>query len=557
MSDRAPPRPSTALFRQARDRMLQGQDSYHWPRDLAFNWAVDWFDQVSDPGRLALIVWKQGLAVLATYGELSSASGRMAQWLRGQGVRPGDRMMVVMRNSVDFYALSLAMMKLGAVMIPSFTSVSFAELSQRMTRARARHLAIDHDLAQRLHGMDVPGLKLVAGVRPADAEAGWQPLSASAACNEVLTDPWRGAPESPLMGFFTSGTTSQPKLVLHSHQSYPIGHLSSLHWQGVRPSDIHANVSSPGWAKHAWSSLFVPFSAEATVLTFSEERPAGPDCLRALDTHGATSFCAPPSYWRSLVRQGLGPRPRSLGNAVSAGESLDAGVIQAVKRAWGLAVRDGYGQTEMTALIGFGPGQESLPGAMGKALPGSEALRLVDPQTGRVGDEGEICLDLSGSPIALMLGYVDGSGEPRRPQGPYYRTGDLARRDAEGRFHLLGRGDDVFKSYDVRISPIELERQLLEHPQVMEVAVFLVLDGSGEPVPGAAVVPADPGQRQALPERLLAWHRTRSAPEQCVRRVWTVDELPRTASGKIHRARLRATFTHSNPPPPDTSRNAS
>lgn len=557
MSTRPDARPGTALFRQARDRMLGGQKSYDWPRDTDFNWAVDWFDQVADPERLALIVWKQGLAVLATYGELSSASGRMAHWLRGQGVGPGDRMMVVMRNSVEFYALSLAMMKLGAVMIPSFTSVSLTELTQRMGRARVRHLAIDHDLAQRLQGVDVPGLKLMAGVRPADVVTGWLPISAAERCDEVLTDPWRGAPDSPLMGFFTSGTTSQPKLALHSHQSYPIGHLSSLYWQGVQPSDIHANVSSPGWAKHAWSSLFVPFSAEATVLTFSEERPAVQDCLRALDEQGARSFCAPPSYWRALVRHGLGPRPRALGKAVSAGESLDAGVIEEVKRAWGLSVRDGYGQTEMTALIGFGPGEESLPGAMGRALPGSEALRLVDPHTGHVGEEGEICLDLAESPIALMLGYVDDSGEPGRPQGPYYRTGDLARRDAEGRFHLLGRADDVFKSYDVRISPIELERQLLEHPAVMEVAVFSVLDESGEPVPGAAVVPADPCHRPGLPERLLAWHRTRSAPEQCVRSVWTVDELPRTASGKIHRARLRATFTHSHPLQSDTSRNAS
>ncbi len=537
-------RDPTALFRAARDRMIARLPTYDWPRDTVFNWAVDWFDQVSPAERCALIVVQDGATWRATYGELRLASNRLANWLRAHGVVPGERVMVLMRNSVEYYALSLALMKLGAVIVPSFTSVPSAELAERMRHARIRHLAADEELALSLADHEVPGLRLVANVQPERAPLGWLSLALADACDSDFLEPWRGAPDDPLMGFFTSGTTSRPKLVLHSHQSYPVGHLSSLYWQGIGPSDVHANVSPPGWAKHAWSSLFVPFSAQATVLAFGHERPPLQECLQALDVHGASSLCAPPSYWRALVRQGLGRKPRSLSNAVSAGESLGRSVVDEVQRMWGLAVRDGYGQSEMTALIGFGPGEHSMPGALGRALPGSESLKLVDLQTGAVGNEGEICVDLAQRPIGLMLGYVDETGEPRLPSGPYYRTGDLARRDSSGCFHLLGRANDVFKSYDLRISPIELERCFLEHPLVADIAVFAVWDEFGEPVPAAAVVAASPEVEATLPDLLMLWQCKRTAPDQRLKRLWLVEQLPRTPSGKIHRAQLRERFTH-------------
>lgn len=538
---------STALFRTARDRMIAGLPTYDWPRETVFNWAVDWFDQVTPAERCALIVVQDGATRRATYGELRLASNRLANWLRAQGVAPGERVMVLMRNSFEYYALSLALMKLGAVIVPCFTSVPPAELTERMRHARIRHLAADEDLALSLADHEVPGLRLVANIPPERAPSGWLSLALADSCDSDLLEPWRGTPDAPLMGFFTSGTTSRPKLVLHSHQSYPIGHLSSLYWQGIGPSDCHANVSPPGWAKHAWSSFFVPFSAEATVLVFNHERPPLQDCLLALEVHGASSFCAPPSYWRSLVRQGLSRKPRSLTNVVSAGESLNGSVVDEVQRTWGLVVRDGYGQSEMTALIGFGPGEHSMPGALGHALPGSAVLKLVDPQTGAEGNEGEICIDLAQRPISLMLGYVDSTGEPRLPSGPYYRTGDLARRDASGCFHLLGRTNDVFKSYDLRISPIELERCFLEHPLVADIAVFAIRDEFGEPVPAAAVVAVTAEVEAALPSLLMQWQSERAAPAQQLRRLWLVEQLPRTPSGKIHRAQLRERFLQTTP----------
>lgn len=540
-------RESTGLFRAARDRMIAGLPTYDWPRDKVFNWAADWFDRVTPVERCALIVVDGGAARRASYGELRFASNRLANWLRAQAVAPGDRVMLLMRNSFEYYSLSLALMKLGAVVVPSFTSVQSAELTLRMRQARISHLVADQDLVSGLANIDVPGLRLVANVMPDHAPSGWRSLSLADSCDNDFIEPWRGSPSDPMMGFFTSGTTSHPKLVLHSHQSYPVGHLSSLYWQGIGPDDVHANVSAPGWAKHAWSSMFVPFSAEATVLVFSHERPPLQDCLAALNAYGVSSLCAPPSYWRSLVRNGLGQKPPMLTNVVSAGESLGRSEVNEVKRAWGLVIRDGYGQSEMTALIGFGPGEHSVPGALGRALPGSEALKLVDPQTGAVGDEGEICIDMAQRPISLMLGYAGETGEPCQPAGRYYRTGDLARRDANGIFHLLGRTNDVFKSYDLRISPIELERCFLEHPLVEDIAVFAIHDEFGEPVPVAAVVAANAEVEAALPGLLTQWQTERITLDTQLRRLWVVKQLPRTPSGKINRAQLRACFSQPTP----------
>ncbi len=533
-------RNSTNFFRIARDQMIAGLPTYNWPRDMVFNWAVDWFDQVAPAERRALIVIKDQETICATYGELRLASNRMANWLRATGVVPGERVMVLMQNSIEYYTLVLALMKIGAVIVPSFTSVPAHELTERMKYARIRHLVADHEIALRLNDQHVSGIRFMANVQSSTELSGWLPLALAETYSSDFLEPWYGVPNDPLMGFFTSGTTSRPKFVLHSHQSYPVGHLSSLYWQGIGPSDVHANISSPGWAKHAWSSFFVPFTAEATILAFSHERPSLNECLQALKTHDVTSMCAPPSYWRALVRHGLGQKPQFLINAVSAGESLDPRVVEEVQQSWQLTIRDGYGQSEMTALIGVAPNEHNMQGMLGRVLPGNEAIKLLDLQTGQLGNEGEICIDLTQRPIGLMLGYGDDTGEPHLPSGPYYRTGDLARKDESGCYHLIGRANDVFKSYDLRISPIELERCFLEHPLVAEIAVFAIQDEYGEPVPAAAVV-AKVAEVNAT-DILMNWQCDHLTPGQQLKRVWIVEQLPRTPSGKVHRAQLREHF---------------
>ena len=287
--------------------------------------------------------------------------------------------------------------------------------------------------------------------------------------------------------YFTSGTTSKPKLVEHSQVSYPIGHLSTMAWIGVRPGDVHLAISSPGWAKHAWSCFFAPWIAEATIFVYNYSRFDAAALLNQLRRAGVNTFCAPPTVWRMLIQSDLGTKPEGLREILGAGEPLNPDVIAQVERAWGLTIRDGFGQTETTLQVGNTPGQPVKPGSMGRPMPGVPVV-LVDPLTGELADEGEICLDLQRNPLNLMTGYL---GDPQRNAtvmaGGYYHTGDVAQRDPEGYITYIGRTDDVFKSSDYKVSPFELESVLIEHPAVMEAAVVPQPDQTRLCVPKAYV----------------------------------------------------------------------
>jgi acetyl-CoA synthetase len=341
--------------------------------------------------------------------------------------------------------------------------------------------------------------------------------------------------------YFTSGTTAKPKLVLHSHQSYPVGHLSTMYWLGLKRGDVHLNISSPGWAKHAWSCFFAPWNAGACVFIYNYKRFQAKALLEVLATHGVTSLCAPPTVWRMLIQEDLAAfagRLR-LREVIGAGEPLNPQIIESVRCAWGLELRDGYGQTETTAQVGNSPGQPLKPGSMGRPLPGYEVV-LLDTD-GNPSDQGEICLPLARRPLGLMDAYMDmaeHSADAMR-EGVYH-TGDIASRDGDGYITYIGRSDDVFKSSDYRISPFELESVLIEHPAVAEAAVVPSPDAVRLAVPKAFVVVAaghQPGPDlaralfQFLREQLPAFKR--------VRRL-EFSELPKTISGKIRRVDLRA-----------------
>ena len=250
----------------------------------------------------------------------------------------------------------------------------------------------------------------------------------------------------PCLIYFTSGTTRRPKMVVHTRVSYPVGHLSTMYWLGLRPGDVHLAISSPGWAKHAWSCFFAPWAAEATIFVFDYARFDAAELRAQLDRARVSTFCAPPTVWRMLIQADLGERPAGLTEALSAGEPLNPEVIARVQRAWGLTIRDGYGQTEMTAVVANSPGGRVVPGSMGTPLPGV-AVALIDPVTGERSDEGELCLDLSTAPVPLMAGYLDA---PERTaevmRDGWYHTGDVAARDEHGAITFIGRTVDVFKS---------------------------------------------------------------------------------------------------------------
>ncbi len=315
-----------------------------------------------------------------------------------------------------------------------------------------------------------------------------------------------------------------------------------MYWIGLREGDIHQNVSSPGWAKHAWSSFFAPWNAGATIFVLEQARFSARRTVEWLEKVGVTTFCAPPTVWRLMILDDLGPRPPKLRELVSAGEPLNPEVIERIRRAWGLTVRDGYGQTETTAQVGNSPGQEVRLGSMGRPLPGYRVV-LLDVQ-GHEASEGEVALRLSPRPLGLMVGYLD---DPERTgtvmAGGYYRTGDEASVDAQGYLHYVGRGDDVFKSSDYRISPFELESALIEHPAVAEAAVVPSPDPVRTSLPKAFVA-LKPGvtPNAATARDILLFCKERLAPYKRIRAI-EFTELPKTVSGKIRRVQLRAEET--------------
>jgi acetyl-CoA synthetase len=545
----------TAAFRAARDLLLRHRGDYaaaigefSWPQLTAFNWALDWFDVIAaeHPGRDALHITGGPAAARLSYGELAARSSQVANWLRQHGARRGDRLLLMLGNIAPLWEVILAAIKLGLVMIPASTLLGPEDLADRVARGEVRHVITETGFTARFD--EVAGDWTRIAVDPAaprmalpGAGAGrWLAYTDSYQARAEFTADGVTMAGDPLLLYFTSGTTAQPKLVEHTHASYPAGHLSTMYWIGLLPEDVHLNISSPGWAKHAWSNVFAPWNAAATALILGHERFSADALLAALGECRVTSFCAPPTVWRMLIQSDLAAADvSSLRECVAAGEPLNPEVIEQVHRAWDITVRDGYGQTETTAQIGNSPGQPVKLGSMGRPLPGY-AVVLVDPVTGEPAGEGEICLDLSRRPLGLMTGY---RGDPDRAadamRGGYYHTGDVATQDSDGYLTYVGRTDDVFKASDYRISPFELESVLIEHEAVAEAAVVPSPDPVRLAVPKAyvtLVAGADPSAETAL--AILAYARGRLAPYKRIRRL-EFAELPKTISGKIRRVELR------------------
>jgi len=531
-------------FLGARDFLLDHREEYAaavegfgWPQPDEFNWALDHFDTIERDARALWLVHEDGSEERFTFGELTALSNRMANLLHGLGVERGDRLLLMLGNITPLWVTMLAATKIGAVLIPSSTLLGPEELTDRLDRGAVRVVVTSSGLTTSL--TDLPPVDIRIAVGP--PVEGWTSYDDAIAGQSADFTPDRPTPASdPLFLYFTSGTTSKPKLVEHSHASYPIGHLSTMFWMGVQPGDVHLNVSSPGWGKHAWSNFFGPWNAGATVFMVNQARFDAAGLLDAIARAGVTTFCAPPTVWRMLVQQDLGSYDVALREVIGAGEPLNAEIIDQVRAAWGLTIRDGFGQTETTAVVGNSPGQPVKDGSMGRPLPGYDVV-LLDPD-GNPAQEGEICLTLEPRPLGLMSGYRDSAERTAQAMaGGYYRTGDVASRDEDGYITYVGRADDVFKASDYRISPFELESVLIEHAAVAEAAVVPSPDALRLAVPKAFVVLVAGRQPDAETARdILDYCRGRLAPFKRIRRI-EFAELPKTISGKIRRVELRGT----------------
>src|ERR1700722_16157799 len=539
-------------FQEAREFLLRHRTDYdkavadfRWPDPKPFNWALDWFDaelarNADSKDRPALWIVDAGSnrETKLSFAALSQRSNQVANFLRAQGLKRGDHLLLLLGNVVPLWETMLAAMKLGVLGIPATTLLTPDELHDRLDRGHARVVVATQDQIGKFAGLGSEGLVRIV-VNAASPLEGWLPFETSADFPESFTPDGLTGPDDPMLLYFTSGTTAKPKLVRHSQRSYPVGHLSTMYWLGLQPGDVHLNISSPGWAKHAWSCFFAPWNAGATVFVVNQPRFDAKGLLATIGRCGVTTLCAPPTVWRLFIQERLVDFKVSLREVCGAGEPLNPEVIDQVRAAWGLTIRDGYGQTETTALAGNSPGQKVKVGSMGRPLPGYH-VRITDSD-GHPTQEGEVSLMLGDlRPAGLMQGYQGEDGSLSGADGDLYRSGDVVFADDEGYLTFVGRSDDVFKSSDYRISPFELESILLEHELVAEGAVIPCPDPIRLAIPKAYVLLVSGAERS--PETALSIFRhlhVRLAPFKRVRRIELVTELPKTISGKIRRVQLR------------------
>ena len=531
----------TPAFREARDLLLEMHDDYHgacaafvWPRPERFNWALDWFDAElagsEHGGKIALKVIGERVET-RTFADLRLESARLANGLRALGAKRGDRLLMMLGVVPELWATMLAAMKLGLVLIPAMPTLGPADIADRLERGQAKYLIAHGADAEKFAAMGEGVQRVAVGPAP----AGWRRY-ATLLGSEFFTPDGPTRADDPMLLYFTSGTTARAKLVVHTHASYPIGHLSTMYGLGLKPGDAHLNISSPGWAKHAWSSFFAPWNAGAAIVALARRFDAR-ETLDALVEHQVTTFCAPPTVWRMLIQHDLRKWKVALREVNAAGEPLNPEIIEQVRRAWGLTVRDFYGQTETTAMIGNSPGQRIVPGSMGRPLPGYR-VTLIDAD-GLESDTGEIALPLRPRSAGLMSGYQNERGELTPIDGSYYRTGDVASRDAEGYITFIGRADDVFKSSDYRLSPFELESVLIEHAAVAEAAVVPAPDPVRYTIAkGYIALAKGHAPDRATAAAIFKHMRARVSAYKLVRRI-EFAELPKTISGKIRRVELR------------------
>jgi acetyl-CoA synthetase len=532
------------LVRHREDRAAAIRE-FSWPVLEDFNWALDHFDAYAAGNeKPALwIVEENGNETKVSFQDLSRRSNQVANSLRALGVRRGDGVLIMLDNVLPLWEVMLACIKLGAVLVPSTLLLSQADILDRIERGGTRHLVVDAAQTGKFEGMDASLTRICVGA----AVPGWHDMTELYQGSSSYEPDAITRATDPMLLYFTSGTTAKPKLVLHTHQSYPVGHLSTMYWVGLSEGDVHYNISSPGWAKHAWSSFFAPWNAGACIFVYRAARFSASATLQVIADKAVTTLCAPPTVWRLFIQEDLAAFPVKLREVVGAGEPLNPEVISQVQKAWGLTIRDGYGQTETSAQVGNPPGQPVKAGSMGRPLPGYNVV-LLDAD-GKEAEEGEISLRFDPRPLGLMDGYKDDPSKMAKAVADgFYRTGDVATRDEDGYLFFVGRADDVFKSSDYRISPFELESFLLEHDSVAEAAVVPSPDPLKLAVPKAYIIlraGCAPDRDTAL--AIFRFIRERLSPYKRIR-ILEFGDLPKTISGKIRRVELRkraAEQTHS------------
>jgi acyl-coenzyme A synthetase/AMP-(fatty) acid ligase len=541
-----------SLFREIRQLIAEKKFGALAQLDIKkpgkFNWVDEIFEgiHVKDTPTKTALLWTDGTEVRNySFREMSDNCNRLMNFLRNNGVGRNSVLMTQMSLQPINWIAILATIKGGYRMIPAATILGVHDIVYRFGRLMPEVVIADADNAskieeaEKLSGNRVP-IKIIAE----GSREGWyswaniEQENTNAASADTYAD-------DPLFLFFTSGTTGMPKVVIHTHLSYPFGHMTTASWIAIQQEDIHYNISQPGWAKFAWSSFFAPWGVGATIFAYHNTgRFNAKETLLQIEKHKITTFCAPPTVLRLLIQEDLRSYRFSFKECVAAGEPLNPEVIEQWKANTGIIIRDGFGQTESSCIVANLTGNKVKFGSMGKAtflydvvIAGDDGSIMPDHE------EGNICVKMdSGKPNGIFFDYFDDPGKKKSvfKHGLYY-TGDKAYRDKDGYIWFVGRDDDVIKSSDYRVGPFEVESVLLEHDAIQESAVV----GSPHPVKGFeikafVVLSKEYKAGDELAKDLFSFARKNLAPYKMPRIIEFVAELPKTISGKIRRVELRA-----------------
>ena len=517
-----------------------------------FNFAYDIVDEYARlcPDKKA-IVWcnNHGEERIITFGELSSLSNRLANMLRAKGLKKGDFVMTMLNRRYEYYLVNVACCKLGVVLIPATYLLTVKDIAYRCNNADVKALfAINEDEVIDYINEAEPKCatlryKFTIGEREGYLDMDTEMMKYSDVLE--LTEEERPALHDTMMVYFTSGTTGQPKMVMHDFK-YPLGHImTAYYWQAVVDDGIHFTMAESGWAKFSWGKIYGQWIAGSAVFCYDYYGRFTPtDILPLLSKYKITTFCAPPTIYRFLIRENLDAYDfSSLVSCTTAGEALNAEVFRMFKEHTGLEIREGFGQTESAVILANFRYSKGIPGSCGKPDPIYDLI-LVDDNDEIVttpDTEGEVVIRLKKDQIGLLVGYYK---DPERTENAlgtgYYHTGDLAVFDKDGTYWFVGRKDDIIKSSGYRIGPFEVESALMEHPAVLECAIT----GAPDPIRGQVVkatIILNKGYTPSpeLTKDIQNHVKHATAPYKYPRIVEYVTELPKTISGKIKRKDIR------------------
>jgi len=515
-----------------------------------FNFAFDVIDAIADeiPNKLAMLhLDKDKNEHRFTFNDLKRASNRCANYFKSLGIKKGDRVMLVLKRHYQFWFSILALEKIGAIAIPAVAQLQEHDFEYRFNAAGVKAIicTADGDTAHQadLAAKDAPSLELkliVNGTRE-----GWHNFDEE---YQMYSTHYNRTEDTPcgddlMLMYFTSGTTGYPKIAAHSYK-HPLGHLhTAKYWHCVNPNGLHLTISDTGWAKAGWGKIYGQWLCEAAIFVYDFDRFDAADILPLFAKYHITTFCAPPTMYRMLIKQDLSKYDlSSVTHASSAGEALNPEVYRQIELQTGLQVMEGFGQTESTMIIGNLAGADHKLGSMGKVAP-IYNVALLDPEGNPVpaGTSGEICVDISrGIPIGLFQMYYKDEEKTREVMHDgWYHTGDLAWCDEDGFYWYVGRADDVIKSSGYRIGPFEIESVIMELPYVLECGISAAPDEvRGQVVKASIVLTKGTEPTDALKKEIQEYVKQHTAPYKYPRIVVFRDELPKTVSGKIQRALL-------------------